>query len=157
MTSFEQTANQHLADLKSAGTIIEGNIIGVREDLRTSKAIVSIPTDEGLEEKYIAIYEVGEELQWNFLKPIDRMEDLYDFIDNDTWHYPDLLKRIVAPIALVMDDIGIKMYGWFQLNNLPIISKGETVYLYCNVILPEHEAIVDGLGETVTIEDRPNE
>lgn len=65
------------------------------------------------------------------------------------------LKRIVAPIELVFDDVGIKMYGWFQLNGFPIEKVGEQVHLYCNTILEQHQTIVDELGETIFIEDIP--
>ncbi len=72
------------------------------------------------------------------------------------WRYPQWAKRIVAPIELILDDVGIKMYGWFQLNSFPVEKVGEdTVHLYCNVILPQHQAIVDELGEVVTVEDKP--
>ena len=72
------------------------------------------------------------------------------------WTHPEWAKRIVAPIELILDDVGIKMYGWFQLNGFPVEKVDDTtVHLYCNVILPQHQAIVDGLGEAVTVEDRP--
>lgn len=71
------------------------------------------------------------------------------------WQYPLYVKRIVAPIQLILDDIGIKMYGWFQLNQLPILKIGTAVYLYCNEILPEHQAIVDQLQGIIVIETRP--
>ena len=81
---------------------------------------------------------------------IDRRDAL------ETWKYPNWAKRIVAPIALVLDDIGIKMYGWFQLNGFPVDkSDEETVHLYCNTILEEHQDIVQALGESIYIEDRP--
>jgi len=72
------------------------------------------------------------------------------------WTHPEWAKRIVAPIELILDDMGIKMHGWFQLNNFPVEKVDDTtVHLYCNVILPQHQAIVDALGEIVTVEDRP--
>ncbi len=72
------------------------------------------------------------------------------------WRYPEWAKRIVAPIELILDDLGVKMYGWFQLNGLPVEKVNETtVHLYCDEILEQHQAIVDGLGEVVTVEDRP--
>ena len=72
------------------------------------------------------------------------------------WIYLEWAKRIVAPIELILDDVGIKMYGWFQLNGFPVEKVDDTtLHLYCNVILPQHQAIVDGFGEAVTIEDRP--
>jgi hypothetical protein len=71
------------------------------------------------------------------------------------WHYPLYIKRIVAPIDLIMDDVGIKMYGWFQLNQLPIIKFNSVVQLYCNEILPQHQAIVDQLQDIITVQNKP--
>lgn len=73
----------------------------------------------------------------------------------DYWHYPKFAKRIIAPIELIFDDNGIKMYGWFNINNFPIVKIDSTLHLYCNTILPEHQAIVDGFSGLITIEDRP--
>ncbi len=73
----------------------------------------------------------------------------------ELWAHPEWAKKIVAPIELVMDDIGVKMLGWFQVMGFPIERKGTNVELYCNTILPEHQAIVDGLQGTITIEDKP--
>lgn len=72
----------------------------------------------------------------------------------DDWHYPDWSKRITAPAALVMEDIGVKMLGWWQIMGYPIERHGSNVRLYCNVILPEHQAIVDGLAGVITIENK---
>ncbi len=72
------------------------------------------------------------------------------------WPNPEWAKRIVAPIDMAMDDVGAKMYIWFTLNGFPVHKTCEnTVLLYCNVILPQHQAIIDQFGETLTIEDRP--
>lgn len=72
------------------------------------------------------------------------------------WKYPEWAKRIIAPLELALDDTGAKIAIWFQLNGFPIEKIDDsTVHLYCNVILPQHQTIVDGFGELVTIEDRP--
>ena len=77
-------------------------------------------------------------------------------IEGLMWKHHEWAKRIVAPIELILDDVGIKMYGWFQLNGFPVEKVDDTtVHLYCNVILPQHQTIVDELGESVTVEDRP--
>ena len=73
----------------------------------------------------------------------------------DTWKHPDWVKRIIAPASLVMEDIGIKMLGWWQVMGYPFQREGANIYLYCNVILPEHQSIVDGLAGLITIEDKP--
>ena len=94
------------------------------------------------------------------------------------WTHKDFMKRITAPIELILDDMGIKMYGWFQVNEFPIETvvrtitvespdpdnEGETiteevekkfVRLYCQFILPEHQQIADSFGDTIVIEDKP--
>jgi hypothetical protein len=72
------------------------------------------------------------------------------------WIYLKYSKRIIAPIGLVMEDVGIKMLGWFQVNQLPVVKMGtDSVALYCNEILPQHQNLVDSLQGIITIEDRP--
>lgn len=76
----------------------------------------------------------------------------------EDWRHPQYQKRIIAPKELLFDDIGIKMYGWFQLNGLPVELVSDTyIYLWCNEILPEHQTIVDNLQGVITIEDIPIE
>ncbi len=75
----------------------------------------------------------------------------------EEWHHPDWCKRIIAPAALVMDDVGVKMLGWWQIMGFPIEREGDNVHLYCNQILPQHQAVVDSLQGVITIEDRPTE
>lgn len=77
--------------------------------------------------------------------------------DMDNWDHPECAKRIIAPAALVMEDIGVKMLGWFQVMEYPIVRKGNNVHLYCNQILPQHQAVVDSLQGVITIEERPEE
>lgn len=74
-------------------------------------------------------------------------------IIKESWLHPEFEYRIVAPIELIMDDIGIKMYGWFNINKLPVEKVGESVvHLYCNTILPQHQAVIAYLGGVITIE-----
>jgi hypothetical protein len=83
------------------------------------------------------------------------LNEILSELGSDYWQYPKFVKRIIAPIELIFDDNGIKMYGWFQLNNFPILKIDNYLYLYCNTILPEHQAIVDGFAGLITIEDMP--
>lgn len=76
-------------------------------------------------------------------------------VDMENWHAPEYAKKIVAPISLIMEDVGIKMYGWFTINNLPVITIDNIVELYCNSILPEHQFIINSYGDLLTIVDRP--
>ncbi len=75
------------------------------------------------------------------------------------WHYPEYLKRIIAPFSLISDPsmVGIIMKTRFDLDGLPMVREGGTVYIYAKEILPEDQAIVDGLQGVITIEDRPTE
>lgn len=85
----------------------------------------------------------------------ERLNQVTNELPSNYWHYPQYVKRIIAPISLIMDDTGVKMYNWFQINSLPILKFGDNVELYCNVILPEHQTIVDSLQNVITVETRP--
>lgn len=84
-----------------------------------------------------------------------RLSETLTAVGEDYWHYPQYAKRIIAPQELIFDDNGIKMYGWFNINNFPILKLGTNLNLYCNTILPDHQTIVDAFGGSITIEDRP--
>jgi hypothetical protein len=71
------------------------------------------------------------------------------------WDYAEYALRLIAPIELIMQDVGVKMYSWFKINDLPVVNKDGLVYLYCNVILAEHQQVVDSLGDVITIESMP--
>jgi len=150
---FEQICNQYLSDLCNDGTFIDADLIGVKEDAEISKAIVTVSLNNNIYERQIIIKKVNNELTWNFVNPIDENE--LNYTEGD-WNYPNYQKRIIAPLELIMDDNGIKMYGWFQLNNLPVKTIGNNVYLYCNVILPQHQVLIDSFGELIIVEDISN-
>ena len=63
--------------------------------------------------------------------------------------------RIVAPIQLVLDDFGNKMETWFRITDLMIEKKDGMIRVYCNKILPEHQAIYDMYVGIITVENRP--
>ena len=73
------------------------------------------------------------------------------------WHHPEYSKRIIAPSALLYDYPAIGVHMW--INKLPIepSADGSTLYLYMNVIRPEHQALVNNLEEILTIENKPLE
>lgn len=152
--SFEQECNEYLLQLKTDSVILDGDLVGINEVTRTGRAKVSVLQNDVADEKYIIIYEQNNNINWKFINPKDQID--YDYNPIDGWEFPKYSKRIVAPIQLIMNDVGIKMYGWFQINNLPVYKTNETtVHLYCNVILPEHQAVVNQLNGVITIEDRP--
>jgi hypothetical protein len=75
----------------------------------------------------------------------------------EDWAEPEYAKRIIAPMQLVMDDVGSKMYNWFSINDFPIVRKEPLVHVYCNTILAEHQSVIDAFAGMITIEDRPTE
>lgn len=85
----------------------------------------------------------------------EKLDAILNELPNNYWHYTQYAKRIIAPVDLIMDDIGVKMYNWFQINHFPVLKFGDNVELYCNTILPQHQAIVDSLQGVIVIEDRP--
>jgi hypothetical protein len=95
--------------------------------------------------------------QKNILK--NEINTYFDYLDIDNgyielgWHHPSFQKRIVAPVQLVMQYPAIET--WFRINDLPIVRIEGTLYCYCNLILPEHQALVNSLQGIVSIEDKP--
>jgi len=73
----------------------------------------------------------------------------------EEWMHPQFAKRIIAPMQLVMEDVGSKMYNWFKINDFPIVKKDPLVHVYCNTILPEHQVVIDAFAGFITIEDVP--
>jgi hypothetical protein len=153
--TFEQESNQYLEQLETEGVIIEGNLIGVSEHKQISKAIVAIDINGSIEEKHIIITKRDGIWNWNFINPIDRMEYDHGFTDDDSWHYETFTMRIVAPVELLLEYPQFEV--WFRLNNMPVVNKNGTIYGYCNFIIPEHQALVDGLGGVITIEYKDGE
>jgi hypothetical protein len=49
------------------------------------------------------------------------------------------------------------MKTWALIKDGDVRHTKQDETLYCNVILPEHQQIVDGLQGVITIEDRPTE
>lgn len=92
------------------------------------------------------------------LKVLDVEEEFHQTVIDGTnhWVFPEYSLRIVSPMQIVLSEIGIKMYGWFSLNMFPMVNTGDgMIHLYCNVILEEHQDIIDELGGIITIENRP--
>ena len=71
----------------------------------------------------------------------------------DNWKHPEFLKRITAPKQLVVAYPGIE--AWFRINDLPIVKNTDTITVYINRILEEHQGFVDENKEVLVIEDRP--
>jgi hypothetical protein len=152
--NFEKQSNEYLLQLISDGTIVDSNLISVNEQKETAKAIASFNFNDVISEKIIFIYKNNNVLNWKFLNTLDNLYLNYS-INDENWDFNNFSKRIVAPSNLVMEDVGIKMLGWFQLNNLPVVTKNNEVFLYCNVILPQHQQIIDDLSGLIRIEDKP--
>ena len=145
------TATQYLATLKSTGVILDGTLVSADEGVGSAIAKASFIVGEEIKQKFIVIYKALDALTWKFYTPADVITT-YTYSPTG-WHYEAFAKRIVAPIQLTMQYPAIEV--WFRLNGLPIIVDTTTVYLYCNVILPEHQALIDSLVGVVTVEERP--
>jgi hypothetical protein len=150
--SFENQLNSYLLSQIQSGAMVDANLTGVNEDKQVGDAIASFSVQGQIKQKKIFLRVVNGQIVWEYLSPMDENELNYT---TDDWNYPNFAKRIIAPISLIMDDIGVKMYGWFQINGLPTVTRNNNVYLYCNTILPEHQQVVDNLQGIITIEDRP--
>ena len=90
------------------------------------------------------------------LEQTKRDKTIYE-IAMEGWLYPQFAKRIIAPMQLVLNDVGSKMYNWFNINDFPIVKKDPLVHVYCNTILPEHDDIINAFAGLITIEDIPIE
>lgn len=152
--NFEEQSRQYLINLVSQGVFLEANLIGVSEVYQTAKALSSSLYNNQVYQKVILIFKENDTLMWKYFNPVDNTYVNYN-LSNDSWDFQDYSKRIVAPKDLIMADIGVKMYGWFQLNAFPIVTKNSNVYLYCNKILPQHQSIVEQLEGMITVQDRP--
>lgn len=119
-------------------------LLGIMEERDIPKSRIVHPTMPD----YIEALSQGD--------PQTTIDSIFEELPPNHWHYPSFLKRISAPVDLVTDDMGIKMYGWFQLNGLPIVKISDSVVqLYCNTVLPQHQAILSLFGEMISVEDRP--
>lgn len=148
---FENAVNQYIIDLKNQSTLLEGSIVGINEILETAQVKVSIIVGEEIKEKYIFVYKSNDVLTWKFFNQADNV-NLYDF-SSDNWHYPSFSKRIITPIQLLLEYSAFEV--WFRMNNLPIYKENDTLYCYCNEILPEHQYLIDNLSGTITVENKP--
>lgn len=73
-------------------------------------------------------------------------------IEQSDWMYPYPI-RIVAPKMLALQYPQI--YVWFQMNNLPVEVIGDLAHLYCNEIMPEHQALIDANAGVIEIQYKP--
>ena len=87
--------------------------------------------------------------------PKGYFEILPEYINVDGWAHPEYAKRIVAPIKLVMHDIGVRFHAWFTVRQYPMERVGETLHCYLHTIAPEHQYAVDAFEGMITIEDKP--
>ena len=72
------------------------------------------------------------------------------------WEYPKYERRIVAPEILLMQFANTLTY--FQVHNFPTKVTNTKVYLWCNIIRPEHHEMIDqansylqSIGSTKTV------
>jgi hypothetical protein len=135
--------------------IIDGNPYPVSPPIYELTVINSDPPAYDYSTQNISNDEVFDIINKEYRREYTITDKSQYEIDMQTWSAPEYSKRIIAPISLIMDDFGIKMYGWFNINNLPVITRDDIVELYCNSILPEHQFVIDNYGELLSIEERP--
>lgn len=149
--SYEQRVVQYVKDLCINGTFISGAVTGLHEDLGTAEAKVMVEIADSISEKYIIIYTVNSSFNWKYLNIMNNYQK-YKQTTGD-WEYPQLSKRIVAPISLLLQYPQFEV--WFRMNNLPISNVNGILYCYCTEILPEHQTLVNSLNNIITIENKP--
>ena len=71
------------------------------------------------------------------------------------WKFLEYSMRIKAPDSLLMQLPGVEV--WARYKGLQIVVEGSYVYLYCNVILPEHNTLINSYQELITIENIPTQ
>lgn len=84
--------------------------------------------------------------------------DLTDYeIAMRDWDCPECSLRVVADTDLVLTEFGIAMKAWCELNEIPIVKKGDKVHIYCNEIREKFRPAVDAyIAEgKITIENIP--
>ncbi len=69
------------------------------------------------------------------------------------WHHPEFELRIVAPDILLIQAPGVET--WARYNGLPVVAQNGMVYLYCDMILPQHEGLLIAYQDVINIENRP--
>lgn len=147
---FEQEAISYLNGLVQNGTLLDGALVGVSEDLNTARAKVTTLVGGEAKDTFIFIKKVNGVFEWMYLQPNDLLDNNLD--DNQGWHYKMFPKRLIAPKALLdaYPAIAIQM----MIRNLPIVEDREnsTFILYMNYVSPEHQAIVDS-NPSIVIED----
>jgi len=70
--TFEQQTRDYIVTLKNDGIIIDMDIYGVNEQLRTATCIGRFLTEDStVEEKHVIVYEIDDTITWSFLKLVD--------------------------------------------------------------------------------------
>ena len=150
--NFENDAIEFLNTLCINGTFISGDIIGVNEVLKTAQSKVMVEINSEISERLIIIYKLDSVLTWKYLYTIKNKEEDFKYLSETDWKYPEFVLRIVTPISLILQYPQFEV--WFRINNLPVVNLSGTLHCYCNVILPEHQYLIDSLEGVVTIENR---
>lgn len=67
----------------------------------------------------------------------------------ETWDHPEYEMRVKAPITLVFDGRGLALKAWCELRGLPMVSKGDDIYIYLNTIDEQFQSDVETFNLTV--------
>jgi hypothetical protein len=69
--TFEQQTRDYIVTLKNDGIIIDMDIYGVNEQLRTTTCIGRfLNNDSIVEEKHVIVYEIDNTITWSYLDVI---------------------------------------------------------------------------------------
>lgn len=138
---FEQETITYLNNLVTSGVFLDGSIIGISENLKTARALVTVLVNNQAKQTHIFIKKSNEIYEWFYLTPKDIIEN--DMSDTTGWHYTIYAMRLIAPKALLelYPAIALQM----MIRNLPIVENttNNTYILYMNYISQEHQAIID--------------
>ena len=69
------------------------------------------------------------------------------------WQSRTCDKRIVAPITLV-NSYPLLLFDLTVIRKLQLEQSGSNLHIYCNFIEPEHQALIDSLGEFIYVENK---
>jgi len=103
-----------------------------------------------MDEKYIAFQDEDGKPIYRDVTPEEIAAMQVAPVNLDWLH--DYPLRIVAPKTLALDYP--QFYVWFMLNDLPLEKVGDSVQIYVNEIIPEHQVLIDSLNGVVTVEKR---
>lgn len=124
--------------------------------LYLTEVISTIPVyDENLE--YIEINWVVDENNMEYIK--DYIVKQYTQIElyKRDWVYENFDKRLIIDEDVIFSSVYSPFYAFFQLEDFPIEKRLDKIYVWINIIRPDHQQIIDDLisQNLLTLENIP--